>query len=55
MIRNICVCLSARSAKKIDQKSAVSSLIVTEAGIGYRMENAEIAPLYEQGEIKLLG
>lgn len=40
--------------EKIDQKSSVSSLIVTEAGIGYRMEIAEIAPLYEKGEIKHL-
>jgi len=41
--------------EKIDQKSPVPSLIVTEAGIGYRMENADIAPLHTQGEIKLLG
>lgn len=40
--------------EKIDQKSAVSSLIVTEIGIGYRMEIAEIASLHTQGEIKFL-
>ena len=40
--------------EKIDQKSPVPSLIVTEAGIGYRMENADIAPLHEQGEIEAL-
>lgn len=40
--------------EKIDQKSPVPSLIITEPGIGYRMEIAEIAPLHEQGEIKVL-
>ena len=37
---------------KIDQKSPIPSLIVTEAGIGYRMEIAAIAPLHKQGNIK---
>lgn len=40
--------------KKIDKKSSDPSLIVTEAGIGYRMEIAEIVPLYKQGKIKLV-
>jgi two-component system KDP operon response regulator KdpE len=40
--------------EKIDQKSPIPSLIITEPGIGYRMEIAEIAPLYEKGEIILL-
>ncbi|MDP7142630.1 MAG: response regulator transcription factor [Alphaproteobacteria bacterium] len=31
--------------EKIDRKSGVPSLIVTEAGVGYRMENAEIMAL----------
>ncbi len=38
--------------EKIDKESDAASLIVTEAGIGYRMEIAEIAPLHKQGEIK---
>lgn len=40
--------------KKIDKKPSDPSLIVTEAGIGYRMEIAEIVPLYKQGKIKLV-
>jgi two-component system, OmpR family, KDP operon response regulator KdpE len=38
--------------EKIDKESDAASLIVTEAGIGYRMEIAEIAPLHKQGEMK---
>lgn len=40
--------------KKIDKKSSDPSLIRTEAGIGYRMEIAEILPLYKTGKIKLV-
>jgi two-component system KDP operon response regulator KdpE len=40
--------------EKIDKKSPVPSLIITEPGIGYRMEAAKIAPLHEKGEIKVI-
>jgi two-component system KDP operon response regulator KdpE len=38
---------------KIGVNSSLPVHIVTEAGIGYRMEIAELAPLYEQGELSL--
>ncbi len=37
--------------EKIDKDPSLPSLIITEPGVGYRMEIAEIAPLYEQGVI----
>lgn len=40
--------------EKIEINPSVPVRIVTEAGIGYRMEIAEIAPLYEQGLVKIL-
>lgn len=40
---------------KIEADTSVPALIITEPGIGYRMEVAEIAPLYEQGLLKLSG
>jgi len=39
---------------KIEINPAIPLRIVTEAGIGYRMEIAEIAPLYEQGLVATL-
>jgi two-component system KDP operon response regulator KdpE len=39
--------------EKIEEDHAHPKYIITEAGIGYRMENAEIAPLHEQGVLKL--
>jgi two-component system KDP operon response regulator KdpE len=40
--------------EKIEKDPSVPVLIITEPGIGYRMEIAEIAPLHQQGEFKLL-
>jgi two-component system KDP operon response regulator KdpE len=39
--------------EKIEKDPSVPVRIVTEAGIGYRMEIAEIVPLHEQGLLKL--
>lgn len=39
---------------KIETDPTMPVRIVTEAGIGYRMEIAEIAPLHEQGVLKFL-
>lgn len=39
--------------EKIEKDPAIPVRIVTEAGIGYRMEIAEIATLHEQGILKL--
>lgn len=39
---------------KIEKDHSAPSYIVTEAGIGYRMEIDEIVPLYDQGELKIL-
>lgn len=39
--------------EKIEINPAIPVRIVTEAGIGYRMEIAEIVPLYEKGLLKL--
>lgn len=39
--------------EKIEKDPSIPVRIVTEAGIGYRMEIAEIAPLHEQGLLKL--
>lgn len=39
--------------EKIEKDPAVPVRIITEAGIGYRMEIAEIAPLHDQGFLKL--
>jgi two-component system KDP operon response regulator KdpE len=41
--------------EKIESDPSVPALIITEPGIGYRMEIAEIAGLHEQGMLKLLG
>lgn len=38
--------------EKIEKDPSIPIYIVTEAGIGYRMEIAEIAPLYSQGFLK---
>ncbi len=40
--------------EKIETDPSIPVRIVTEAGIGYRMEIAEIAPLHEQGTLKLI-
>jgi len=40
--------------EKIEKDPSVPVLIITEPGIGYRMEPAAIAPLHEKGIIKLL-
>lgn len=39
---------------KIEKDPSIPVLIITEPGIGYRMEIAEIASLHDQGELKLL-
>lgn len=39
--------------EKIEKDPSIPVCIVTEAGIGYRMEIAEIVPLHEQGLLKL--
>lgn len=39
--------------EKIEKDPSIPVCIVTEAGIGYRMEIAEIVPLYSQGLLKL--
>lgn len=40
--------------EKIEKDPSIPVLIVTEPGIGYRMELAEIVPLHKQGALKLL-
>lgn len=39
--------------EKIEKNPSIPVRIITEAGIGYRMEVAEIVPLHEQGLLKL--
>lgn len=39
--------------EKIEKNPTKPTIIITEPGIGYRMEVAEISPLYEQGILKL--
>ncbi len=39
--------------EKIEKDPSIPVRIVTEAGIGYRMEISEIAPLHDQGLLKL--
>ena len=39
--------------EKIEKDPSIPVRIITEAGIGYRMEIAEIAPLHEQGLLNL--
>lgn len=39
--------------EKIEKDPSVPVLIMTESGIGYRMEVAEIVPLHKQGELKI--
>ena len=40
--------------EKIEKDPSIPVRIVTEAGIGYRMEIAEITPLYDQGLLRFL-
>ncbi len=40
--------------EKIEKNPSVPVLIITEPGIGYRMEVAEISSLHEQGSLKLI-
>jgi two-component system KDP operon response regulator KdpE len=39
--------------EKIEKESSIPALIITEPGIGYRMEIAEISSLHEQGVLRL--
>lgn len=40
--------------EKIEKDPSVPALIITEPGVGYRMEIAELATLHEQGTFRLL-
>ncbi|HRK98429.1 MAG: response regulator transcription factor [Alphaproteobacteria bacterium] len=40
--------------EKIEREPSLPVLIITEPGVGYRMEIADIAPLHNQGILKLL-
>jgi two-component system, OmpR family, KDP operon response regulator KdpE len=40
--------------EKIEKDPSAPVMIITEPGIGYRMEVAEISPLHEQGILKLI-
>lgn len=41
--------------EKIEEDPSVPALIITEPGVGYRMEIAEIATLHKQGVLRLSG
>ena len=52
-IHNIFVSLLANIREKIEIDPSIPVRIITEAGIGYRMEISDIVPLHEQGTLSL--